>query len=254
MQNQPRKPPSPLVQLVDILLIELTNWRWSWQSLLTIATIAPLFSVFALGFFARGSSTSTLAYILTGNAVLSLMFGVLDKVQAHFAYMRMFGTLDYFAALPIHKIYLVLALVLGFLLLALPSLFTTIFVGAWLLQLTLHLSPWLLFVPILCALPLASLGALIGVSARNYQEGSAFTLLLSLALTAIGPVIAPPERLPSFMVWLGHFSPATYAADAFRQTLFGPVTGALWFDLLVLVGFSVILFGLTLRRMDWRAR
>jgi ABC-2 type transport system permease protein len=95
---------------------------------------------------------------------------------------------------------------------------------------------------------------LIGVSVRNYQEGGAFTLLLTLVLTAIGPVVAPPERLPAFMLLLGRFSPATYAADALRQTLLGPVTGGLLLDLTMLAGFTVLLFGLTLRKMDWRQR
>lgn len=50
----------------------------------------------------------------------------------------------------------------------------------------------------------------------------------------LGPVIVPPDRLPGFMVFLGHFSPATYAASALRQVMVGPVTARLLVDLLVL--------------------
>lgn len=254
MRITPRKPPSVFAQLSDVLLIELTNWRWSWRGMVLIATLAPLFSILALGFFAQRADTDTLAHILTGNIVLSLMFGILDNVQNHFLYMRQFGTLDYFATLPIQKPWIILAVVLGFFLLTLPSLFVIIGMGAWLLGISLHISPFVLLVVPLCALPLASLGALIGVTARTPQEGGAFTLLLTLVLAAIGPVIAAPERLPPYMLILGRFSPATYAAAAMRQVLLGPRTPELWLDLTVLSGFTVALFWLALRKMDWRQR
>ena len=34
--------PALLAQLVDLVLIELTNWRWTWRSMLLTGTIAPL--------------------------------------------------------------------------------------------------------------------------------------------------------------------------------------------------------------------
>jgi ABC-2 type transport system permease protein len=249
-----RKQPSLLVQLIDILLIELTNWRWSWRGMVIVATIAPLFSILALGFFASEAGAPTLAHILTGNAVLALMFGTMDNVQSHFMYMRVHGTLDYFATLPIQRYAVILAVVIGFLLLALPSLVTTLVVGSFLLKLTLKVSPVLLIVIPFCALPLASLGALVGVSARNPQEGGSFSLLLTLLLAAVGPVVAPAERLPGYLLALGSFSPATYAASALRQAVLGPVTPRLWLDLAVLSAFTGLLFWLTLRRMDWRQR
>lgn len=254
MRITPHKPPSIFTQIIDVLLIELTNWRWSWRGMVLIATLAPLFSILALGFFAQDANSATLAHILTGNVVLSLMFGILDNVQNHFLYMRQFGTLDYFATLPIQKPWIILAVVLGFFLLTLPSLLVIIGVGAWLLGIPLHVSPFALLVVPLCSLPLASLGALIGVTARTPQEGGAITLLLTLVLAAIGPVIAAPERLPPYMLVLGRFSPATYAAAAMRQVLLGPITTELWLDLGVLGTFTVVLFWLALRKMDWRQR
>lgn len=254
MRINPRKPPTLLTQLVDVLLIELTNWRWSWPSIVIIATLAPLFSILALGFFAQNATPVTLEYILTGNMVLSLMFGLLDKVQSHFIYMRYFGTLDYFATLPIRKTLIVFAVTTGFFLITLPSLLVIMLVGAWWLALPIRFHPLLLLVLPLCAAPLASLGALIGSTARNHQEASALTLLLTLAFTAIGPVVAAPERLPPWLLLLGRFSPATYATSALRQTLLGPITVQLWLDLSVLVGFTAVLFWLTLRWMDWRQR
>lgn len=71
-----RKPQPLLVQIWDMFLIEMTNWRWSWRSIVIIGAVAPLLSMVALSVFARDSGAEALAYILTGNIVLSLMFGL----------------------------------------------------------------------------------------------------------------------------------------------------------------------------------
>ena len=65
-------------------------------------------------------------------------------------------------------------------------------------------------------------------------------------------VVIPPDRLPGFMIVLGRFSPATYAASALRQTLLGPVTGQIAVDLAVLLVAGLIVFWLVVKRLDWR--
>ncbi len=247
-----RKPPSPLVQLLDLFLIELTNWRWSWRSLVITGTLAPLGSTIALGLFARDSGPQALAYVLTGNVVLSLLFGNMGNVQSHFSFMRFAGSLDYFATLPIRRSLLVVAVVLSFLLLSLPSLVTTIAVGALALGVPVALNPLVLLVVPACTLPLAGIGALIGCSARTPQESSATTLLVTFVLTGLGPVLIPPERLSPVLIALGRLSPATYAASALRQVLLGPVTGQLWLDLAALLAFAALALWLAERKMNWR--
>ena len=66
------------------------------------------------------------------------------------------------------------------------------------------------------------------------------------------PMVIPPDRLPDIMLFLGQFSPATYAASALRQALLGPVSGQIAVDLAVLAGVSVVIFWLVGRKMDWR--
>lgn len=244
-----RKPLSPLSQLLDLFLIELTNWRWSWRSMVITATVAPLGSILALGLFARELGAPALAYVLSGNAVLSLLFGTMGNVESHFCFMRFAGALDYFATLPIRRGLLVLAVVLAFLLLSLPSLIVTIALGALVLGLPLALHPAILLVVPLCALPLAGLGALIGLSVRTPEQGNSVNLLVTLGLTGLGPIVIPPDRLPAVLILLGRLSPATYAASALRQVLLGPVTGQLAVDLAVLVGFAGVMFWVAVRRM-----
>ena len=164
----------------------------------------------------------------------------------------MVGTLSYFATLPIQRYVLVLATVLSFLVMSLPSLIITMLIGTLVLGITLAPNGLLLLVVPLVAIPLASLGALIGVSVSRPENAGSLSLLLTVILTATGPVVIPPSRLPGWMLTLGQFSPATYAASGFRQTLLGPVTPRIWLDLTVLALVSVAITWLVVRKMDWR--
>lgn len=253
MQNG-RKPLSFPAQVFDLLLIELTNWRWSWRSMITIATIAPLFSILALGVFARASGEEALGYVLTGNIVLALMFGVMGNVQSHFHFMKMMGGLDFFATLPISKYAFVLAVVAGFLLLSLPSFFVTAYVGALILGVKLDVNPLVLLVIPACAIPLAGIGAIVGIRGQTPQESDSVNLLITLLLAGLGPVVIPPSQLPGWLVQIGRISPATYAASALRQTLLGPVSPILFTDVLILTGFGLASFFLVGRFLDWRQR
>lgn len=217
-----------------------------------LVTIAPLGSMVGLSIFARDSGPEALAYVLTGNLVLALMFGNLDNVESHFAYMRFNGILDYFATLPIQKHLLILAVLLSFFLLSLPSLSATILLGSLLLGVRITLSPVILIVIPLCALPMAGVGALIGSSARTPHESGSLSLLITMGMLGLGPVMIPPSRLAEVMLILGRLSPATYAASALRQTLLGPLSGQIVLDLASLAGFTALIFWLVGRKMDWR--
>ena len=120
MQNGRNSQPF-LTQIWNLLLIELTNWRWSWRSMVVLGTIAPLLSMLGLSVFARDAGLEALTYVLTGNIVLALMFGIMNNVQSHIIFMRFMGSLDYFGTLPVRKSALILAIILAFFLLALPA-------------------------------------------------------------------------------------------------------------------------------------
>jgi len=73
-----------------------------------------------------------------------------------------------------------------------------------------------------------------------------------MVMLGLGPVLIPSARLPDVMLFLGRFSPATYAASALRQALLGPLTGQIFLDLVVLAGVTVVVLWLVGRKMDWR--
>ncbi|MYC95372.1 MAG: ABC transporter permease [Caldilineaceae bacterium SB0661_bin_32] len=245
--------PLPLhLQYWDLFLIELSNWRWGWRNLALTGTVLPLFGILLLGSFARELGAYALSFVLVGNLVMALLFEHMGKLISHFAYMKVAGSLDYFATLPIRKNVLILAASTAFFILFLPSLVVVLAGGAWILRLELHIHPLAFAVVPLCALPLAGIGALLGVSFRTPEEASAAGRLLTILMLTIGPVLIPPDRLPDWLVWLGFLSPATYAASALRQVVLGPLTSRLLLDFAVLAGCVLISFRLVDRKMDWR--
>ena len=122
-----KRSPHPLyIQLYDLFLIELCNWRWGWRNLILTGTVLPIFGMILLGSFARELGAEALSYVLVGNLVMALLFEHKGKLISHFSYMKAAGSLDYFATLPVSKFLLILAAFAAFFLLFLPSLLVTL--------------------------------------------------------------------------------------------------------------------------------
>lgn len=251
---QVRRQSSLWVQVTDLFLIEMTNWRWSWRYMLLTATLTPMAAILGMGVFARDSGPEALAFVLTGNAVVSLIFGTMSNVESRFSFMRLRGGLDYYSSLPVRRYALIVAVVLSFLLLSLPSLVVTVGLGALILGVRVALHPVVLIVVPLCAVCMAGVGALIGCSVPEPSQGGAINLLVTMIMMGLGPVLVPPDRLPGVLLVLGRLSPATYAASALRQALLGPVTGQILVDLVVLAAISAVVLGIVGQVMDWRQR
>ena len=234
-----RKPQKLLVQLVDLTLIELTNWRWTWRSML------------AVKFLLTRMDPQDVAYVYCGNVLLSLMFENQNRVGGHFVFMRFHGTLDYFGSLPIRKPTLILAMALAFLLLSLPSVMVVSLLGAVILDVRLHLHPVIVLVIPLCAMSMSGIGALVGALARTSAEATSLGFFFTLVLSGLGAVIIPESRLPGWLVKFGVFSPATYASSALRQVMLGHPTTILT-DILILLVFGAVTFWLAARTIGWR--
>lgn len=249
-----REPHSVLRQLASLFQMELLNWRWSWRATVTTGMVGPMIFIVLMGFFAGDEGADKLAYVLSGNVIMTLMFTNMNRMTSRFSFMRSVGTLDYYAALPIQRYLVVIAVLMTFFALSLPAIAVTILFGSLFLQLPVHLHPTLLLVIPLSALALAGLGAYIGVASRTLEESTTYSQVTLFLFMILGPVLIPPQNLPAIMRALGWLSPATYGASALRQSLVGPVTPRLWLDLGALFAFAAIFMLLVDRKMDWRER
>lgn len=240
------------IQLLDLILIQLTNWRWSWRMTVITGMIAPVFSTIAIGAFASRGGEDKL-FILSGNIVLSLLFVSMGNVSGHFVFMRFTGRLDFFATLPIYRTTLIFATVIAFFLLNLPAVLATLIAGVLILDVPLHIHPLILVVIPLISISLSGLGALIGISVRTLEQEGAITNITTFIMLGMGPVLIPPDHLPAIIKSIGFLSPATYAAAALRQTLFNHDEAfPLALNIFALIIITTMLLWIVNRKMEWR--
>jgi ABC-2 type transport system permease protein len=245
--------PQPfLTQLVDLTLIQLSNWRWGWGNMVIAGTILPIFSMISLGFFAQERGPEAITYIYVGSLIIALLFSHMGRVAANFSYMRVNGSLNFLATLPIHRHTFMLATLLSFFIIFLPSLLITILLGAAFLSVPLHPHVLVILILPLISMPLAAFGALMGASSRRIEDAVLFSQIAMLTLVAVGPVMVPPDQLPEVVIVLGRLNPATYAVSALKQVLVGPVSGQLAWDVAFLLVFTLGSLWLASRLMDWR--
>jgi len=245
--------PRPHTQFTDLFLIQLSNFRWSWRGMVVTGMLAPILATASLGAFA-GRDQESLTYVLCGSIVLSLMFQNQNNVAANFGFMKAMGTLDFFATLPVHRSLVILATVLAFFALSIPSLVATAVLGMVILGVHLSISPLVLLVVPLCVLPMAGIGALIGITVRSPAEAGSVSMLVTLLLLFMGPVILPPDRLPDWMIAVSHVSPTSYAASAIRQVLIGPVTGQVWLDMAALALVTAVTLWGVGHKLPWHQK
>ena len=249
------KPVSLPTQFADLLWVQLSNWRWSWRQLVITGMLAPVASILALGsFVGQDPLNDARHYIASGSLVLGLLFMNQNLVASNFAFMKENRTLAFFASLPLRRSVVVGATWVAFFLLSLPAALVTVIAGWAVLRLRLAPSPLVLLALPLAALPMAAIGALIGSTARSFEESSSLVLVATAAMTGLGPVLIPPSHLPAVLAYLGWVNPAAYAGSALREVLIGPITATLWLDLTALALFTLALFALVERALPWKER
>jgi ABC-2 type transport system permease protein len=234
----------------DLFLIQLANWRWSWQAMVINGLIVPMTTLYFLK--TMGAAADQPELILSGNIIVSLIFTTMYGTSARFSFMRSFGVLDYYATLPVSKGLLVLSVNAGFLVLSMPTALLTVLIGQWFLGLNLSLSPMFLVLVPLASFSLSAVGAFVGVAAPNFDAANTITGILQFIFMGLGPVLLPEERLPAIALFLGQFLPSTYAADALRHTLNSTYDGRFFVDLAFLLIFDIIAMFFVGYKMEWR--
>jgi ABC-2 type transport system permease protein len=124
--------------------------------------------------------------------------------------------------------------------------------GAHVLRLPITFHPLVFLIIPACAVSLSAIGALIGTSVRSRYQAGPISLIVTMLLAGLGPVVVPPDRLPKPLIWLGWLNPATYASSALRQTLIGPMTERIIWDLVALLGSTILVFAVVNQVLDWR--
>ncbi len=240
-------------QYIILLRVLLAGYRTTWFFHVFGGLLIPIsFAFFIVALGAAGSSEKAV-YLLGGNMALSIATGPTTFLISKIGWARQSKEFHYWIALPVAKLLLVLAIVSVALLFALPGLLGIYVFGSLLLGLPFKASSWVLLPLIpLGVLPLAGLGALLGLFAKSGEVANVFSNLLIIFVGILSPVMVPLASLPVPLRIISQFMPITYVADAFRAVLGGYQGTNIALDLILLVLFSAVLLTITYFRLDWR--
>ena len=241
---------------LDLYLMQLVNWRWTWRWQLIGGLLAPLSFMFMVRSLLEreAAATDMGAQILAGNLVLSALFTAMGNTANRFAWLRETEGLDYYATLPISRTAMVATVVLAFVTLTLPSMAATVLLGRVLFALPLAPHPLAVVVVALVALSLSAAGASIGILVPDIETQGVVSNLALFLMLFLSPVLIPAERLPVILQATSRLLPTSYAVEALRHLLIGTVDATALRDIGVLAAFAVVGMYLAARRLDWRRR
>ncbi|MER6093894.1 ABC transporter ATP-binding protein/permease [Streptomyces bluensis] len=228
--------------------------RTSWHVHMVFGIFMPLTMVFGFSRIGSGLSDQTsLLYIASGSGVFSIAALGTTAIAQRIGAIKAEGSMMYYASLPISKVAFVTAFVAARLLLIAPGLVTSLLAVEVLYDIELTLSPTLLFVYPLTALPLAALGLVIGSLIDKIELISIVTYMLNFLLLLGAPLLIPLESLPVVLRVISYVMPTSYGADAIRHSVTGDIDGTFALDVAVLAVASVASLWIADRALRWRA-
>ncbi|MCI0384581.1 ABC transporter ATP-binding protein/permease [Streptomyces sp. CNQ085] len=227
--------------------------RTSWHVHIVFGIFMPLTMVFGFSRIGSGlTDQSSLLYIASGSGVFSIAALGTTAIAQRIGAIKAEGSMMYYASLPISKIAFVTAFIAARLLLIAPGLLTSLLAVELLYDIQLTLSPTLLFVYPLTALPLAALGLVIGTLIDRIELISIVTYMLNFLLLLGAPLLIPLEALPVVLRVISYAMPTSYGADAIRHSITGDIDGSFAIDVAFLAVTSVASLWIADRALRWR--
>ena len=249
----PRYTPLTALRQYQLLLRTLlASYRTDWFFHIFFGLLIPISLIFFARAIAGSVNSDMKIYLLGGNLAMSIAFGPTIFLIGKLGWARQNREFEYWIALPIPKLILVIAIISVSLLFSIPGLIGTYLLGTLALGL-----PWsggwnLLYLVPLSVLSLSGLGALLGSISPNGQTSNVISNLLITFIGFLSPLMIPLQALPLPLQFISRFMPTTYIADAFRQALGAHTATPLSIDILILILTSILLLGLAQWKMDWR--
>jgi ABC-2 type transport system permease protein len=230
---------------------QILNVRTGWVWYFLLSSFIPLLTLFFL-FMVLGYQIKFAIYVVTGNVVFAVVLGSLNTLAEQMGWMKQNRFFEHYAALPISKISLIIALVIRCTLFSFPAMLGVLLIGKWLFKLPLQINLLLFPVFVLSGFALSGIGAVIGITSSNSNHANIATRVVFPILVFAAPVMIPLENLPRILQYTSYVLPTTYIANAFRDVLSGNFGRNLLIDSFVLLFFTVASLYYVAKKFDWR--
>ncbi len=263
VQQAVAKPPYPpsrrglrfwLVQYAGLTRVMLTEYRNTAWLHIMFGFLMPLGMLFFLKYAVGDVSPERAIFLVGGNLTTSVVYGPTMLIINKIGWGRHTRDFDYWAALPLPKLALVLAMVTVALILAVPGLVILWLAGSLMLGLPLTGGAALLPLIPLGALSLVGLGAFLGTYAKDGQTANQLANLMMAFVTFLSPTMIPLEAMPAPLRVVAPFTPITYVSDAFRAALAGNFGPSFAYDVAIMTLFGLGMLTLAHFKLDWRSQ
>ncbi|MHB9145822.1 MAG: ABC transporter permease [Symbiobacteriia bacterium] len=248
-----RGPGFALRQYMGLVQVLLTEYRSTWLIYVLFGGLMPLGMLFLFKYAGMDISPEKAVFLIGGNLTTAVVFGPTMMLINKIGWGRENRTFDYWAALPIGKLTLVLAFVSVSLLFALPGAATVFLAGGAMLGVPLARGLWLIPLLPLGSLSLSGLGAFLGACAKDGQTANNYANIVMSVVIFLSPMMMPQDVMPLPLRLFSYAMPTTYVADSFRAVLAGRFGMSLGLDVLLLILFTAAMLLLVHRKLDWRA-
>jgi len=197
--------------------------------------------VFILAFYLR--NPQGIADLSQGLVGLTLLFSTTSMAAIVISFEKRIDALDRLLMAPIHLRTILLGKGLGAAAFGFGMGVFTLVVVSFLFSLHSYQFFSLLIVLLLSCFSFGFVGILISVGVREIFEAMTLSNFFRLPMIFLCGVFFPVTSMPWVLQMIGFALPLTYSVDALRQSLLGH-KGILphWLDILILLGFCIVLF------------
>lgn len=242
-----------LRQFLRLIRVMLAEYRDTWWIHAVFGFMFPLGMIFFLKSAMTEVTPERAIFLIGGNMTTSITYGPTMILINKLGWGKQYRAFDYWTALPLPKLSLMLAMVAVALFLSLPGVLGVYILGSLLLQLPLSGGLVLLLLVPIGTVALSGFGAFIGAYARDGQSANVMSNILLGVVTFLSPLMIPPETMPPFLQFTAKLIPTTYVAEAFRAALSGRYDAAFALNLGIVVAVCVGFLVLVQRKLDWRS-
>ncbi|MFC4099489.1 ABC transporter permease [Paenibacillus xanthanilyticus] len=239
-------------ELSILVRIQFATIRNSWVWIIVMATLIPMTTIIFMRFFITDPSYENIVQILAGNLLFGIIVMGLNGLGQEISFQKHQDHFTFYASLPISKFNFVLANMIRGLMSTVPSFVILLFLGQWMFDVTLHMTPALPLVALLCLTSVVGVGIILGFWSPSHQLTNILCQALMMLITFLSPVMVTADQLPTVVQWISYALPTTYAADAMRQVLLHGWTTGVLIDCLVMLAFSVLSLFIVSRLVSWR--
>jgi ABC-2 type transport system permease protein len=203
----------------------------------------------AMFFIKSGSGLESILTILPGVVAISVLFGTTSMLAVTVTFEKNNRSFERLLLAPIPLELLMLAKTGVAILFGVVNAFVPIILALFLTDLSQV--TWLAVLPAIVMIAIAStfLGLFVAVSVSQVFEAQTFSNFFRFPIIFLCGLFFPIAALPLFLRPLSYLLPLTYGVDILHGAIHGGNILPFWLDFLIIAGFCVVLFYISLRNI-----